>query len=303
MLRWRLLLGTLLIAALVALGWLDAAAPVPGLYLMPVALLAAVLGTQEYLALAAAAKLNPLGWAVYIGNILIVLGCWWLAVEWLAAPAKLAAHQGAWQPADWASGMVLAPLLVAAMMVLLGELRRYEKPGGNLANLAAGVFALVYVGLMLGFAVQLRVLWGVGAMAAWIIVVKMGDTGAYFVGRMLGRHKLAPRLSPGKTIEGAVGGLVWAVLGAWLAARFLLPAVAGEHFTPGPWWGWLAFGLLVGIAGMAGDLAESLMKRDVGVKDSSTWMPGFGGALDLLDSLLLSAPVAWFCAAAGWLGK
>jgi phosphatidate cytidylyltransferase len=71
---------------------------------------------------------------------------------------------------------------------------------------------------------------------------------------------------------------------------------------PGPWWGWIAFGLLVGGAGMVGDLAESLLKRDVGRKDSSTWMPGFGGVLDVLDSLLLSAPVAWACWAFGLVG-
>ena len=69
-----------------------------------------------------------------------------------------------------------------------------------------------------------------------------------------------------------------------------------------PWWGWIAFGLLVGGAGMVGDLAESLLKRDVGRKDSSTWMPGFGGVLDVLDSLLLSAPVAWACWAFGLVG-
>ena len=148
-----------------------------------------------------------------------------------------------------------------------------------MANLAAGIFALVYVGLMLWFAVQLRIVWGVGALAAWVIVVKMGDTGAYTVGRLIGRHKMAPLISPGKTIEGRDRrpGLRLPRLLGGVPVDCSLAFTIRRHVAP--WWGWLAFGLLVGGAGMMGDLAESLLKRDVGVKDSSTWMPGFGGVL------------------------
>jgi len=162
---------------------------------------------------------------------------------------------------------------------------------------------LVYVSMMLCHAVQMRLMWGVGALAAWVIVVKMGDTGAYCVGRLIGRHKLAPALSPGKTIEGAVGSLAFSCLGAWMAFQWLVPLDVPPWIEPGPWWGWIAFGLLVGAAGMVGDLAESLIKREAGAKDSSTWLPGFGGVLDILDSLLLSAPVAWFCWASGLVGR
>ncbi len=171
-------------------------------------------------------------------------------------------------------------------------------------NAAGGILAVLYVGMMLYSAVSLRMLHGIGAVAAWIIVVKMGDSGAYFIGRSFGRHKLAPHLSPGKTIEGAIGGLASACLGSWLAFQFLVPYCSpSSDYTPGPWWGWIVFGLLVGAAGMMGDLVESLLKRDAGRKDSSTWMPGFGGVLDILDSLLLSAPVAWFCWASGMVGR
>ena len=130
----------------------------------------------------------------------------------------------------------------------------------------------------------------------------MGDTGAYTVGRLIGRHKMAPRISPGKTMEGAIGALVFACVGSWAAFRWIVPLAIRDSVTHAALWGWLAFGLLVGTAGMMGDLAESFLKRDVGVKDSSTWMPGFGGVLDILDSLLLSAPVAWFCWALGLVG-
>jgi phosphatidate cytidylyltransferase len=155
---------------------------------------------------------------------------------------------------------------------------------------------MVYVGVMLRFAVLLRLECGVGAIASWIITVKMGDVGAYTVGRLIGRHKLCPRLSPGKTIEGAVGAVVFTCAGAWASLAWLAPAVMARH----PW-AWLPYGLVLGIAGMLGDLAESMLKRDVGLKDSSRWMPGFGGVLDILDSLLLSAPVAWLCWSLGML--
>jgi phosphatidate cytidylyltransferase len=137
-----------------------------------------------------------------------------------------------------------------------------------------------------------------------IIVVKMGDTGAYTVGRLVGRHKLCARLSPGKTIEGAAGAVVFAVLGSWLTFAWLVPWISATGVAQGAdtGWGWLPFGLLVGTAGGLGDLAESLLKRDAGRKDSSTWMPGFGGVLDLLDSILLAAPVAYVCWASGLVG-
>ena len=287
MLRWRFLLGTLIIAALVGLCWLDMGAALPGLYLMPVVVVLAVMATRELLDLAVAAGHNPLRWTICLGNVFLVVGLWWLSVFNVFAP-----------------GIPLLVFFAAVLLVLREEMRRYRKPGGSMANIATGVFALFYVGLMLCFAVQLRVVWGIGALAAWIITVKMGDSGAYLVGRLIGRHKLAPLISPGKTIEGAIGGLAFACLGAWLALQFVVPLCnVSLEYGPGPWWGWIAFGLLVGTAGIFGDLTESLLKRDVGRKDSSEWMPGFGGVLDILDSLLLSAPVAWFCWASGMLGN
>jgi phosphatidate cytidylyltransferase len=300
MLRWRLLLGALLIAALVALCWLDHRASVPGVWLLPLAVVAAVLATKEVLDLAALADLRPLRWTVYCGNVLLVTGTWLLMLEesWRKGwPLQWAATTYAWEIA------ALAALGIAVFLVVLGEMWRYQKPGGNTANLATGIFAIVYIGLMLCFAVQLRIVWGVGALAAWVIVVKMGDTGAYTVGRLIGRHKMTPLISPGKTVEGAVGAVAFACLGAWATFRWLLPALMPDTPDTGSWWGWIVFGLLVGAAGILGDLAESLLKRDVGVKDSSTWMPGFGGVLDILDSLLLSAPVAWFCWASGLIGR
>ena len=190
--------------------------------------------------------------------------------------------------------LVCTPVLIA----FAGEMARFRQPGGVTANLAAAVLAITYLGLLPSFALRLRLEWGIGAFGAMVIVVKMGDTGAYFFGKLFGRHKMAPVLSPNKTIEGAVGAICFSLLGAWAAAFSVVPlapptaAHQNSALVP-PFLGWTLFALLVSLAGMFGDLAESLLKRDSGSRNSSGWMPGLGGVLDLLDSILLAAPVAY----------
>jgi phosphatidate cytidylyltransferase len=289
MLRWRLILGVLIVAALVGLCWLDAHAAIPGIWLMPLVIIVTVLATKEVLDLLAAAGLQPVRWVVHLINLLVVISPWtWC---WHLYPSLAATSN------------IVASVIVPIFALFLAEMYRYREQGGSMANLAAGFLAWVYIGLMLKTAVELRMSSGIGIIAAWIIVVKMGDTGAYLVGRLIGRHKMAPLISPGKTIEGAVGALVFSCIGSWLAFQWLVPFTTPEVVSQGSWWGWIVFGLLVGGAGIFGDLAESLLKRDVGVKDSSMWLPGFGGVLDIIDSLLLSSPVVWFCWASGMVGR
>ncbi len=294
MLRWRLLLGTLLIAILGVLCWLDNQASIPGIWLFPVALICAVAATNEVLYLANAAGAHPLGWTVYASNIMLLVSSWVPLVSETAAAALPNASAGTW------------PLLALALCVLLafaGEMYRFQKPGGATINVGMSILAIVYVGLLLSLLAQIRIQWGIWAVVSLLLVVKLGDVGAFTVGRLLGRHKIAPALSPGKTIEGAVGALTFSCAASWATFHWLIPWTSAGSADPGPWWGWILFGLLVGIAGMVGDLAESLMKRDAGQKDSSSWMPGFGGVLDILDSVLLAAPVAWFCWALGIVGR
>lgn len=268
MLRWRILLGTLIVAALVGLCWLDHLASMPGAWLFPVVILATVLADQEMLRLMRAAGSRPLAWPVYCGSLLVVVSNW--------------------APAVCSPSLALA---LAVLLALLGEMCRYKKPGGVTVNLASAVFGIVYVGVMLGFVVQLRLRWGIGALASLLIVVKLSDIGAYTVGRLVGRHKMAPVLSPGKTIEGAIGALAFGCAGSWATFHWLVPLL-GSDTSSSVRGGWVVFGLMVAAAGILGDLAESMLKRDAGLKDSSSWMPGFGGVLDLLDSVLLAAPVA-----------
>ncbi|MEM9828509.1 MAG: phosphatidate cytidylyltransferase, partial [Planctomycetota bacterium] len=145
----------------------------------------------------------------------------------------------------------------------------------------------------------------VGVMIA---VTKSGDTGAYFTGRALGRHKLIPKLSPGKTWEGAVGGVVFATLVAWLCLRFLMPDQSSANAQPSieflshPFYGALVLGPVLAVAGMLGDLAESMVKRECGAKDSGHWLPGMGGVWDVTDSLIAASLPAYllFASGVGW---
>ncbi len=319
MLRWRIPLGILIVAAILGLCWLDSwlehvtgipgepGSGVPGIALFPVLAAFVVLAAREVLYLADAGGVRPVAWVVYFGSLLIVTSSW---ISPLCYRFAYDVNQKFdTSPSDW----TLFALAAGVILVFLVEMLRYERPGGATVNLAAAVFTMVYIGLLISFLVQLRMTWGVGALLSPIVVVKMGDTGAYAVGRLIGRSKMAPGLSPRKTVEGAVGALVFACLGSWAtfcwlptfqSLRWLFPThhAASVEALPYPPWGWLAFGLVVGIIGLIGDLAESLIKRDVELKDSSDWVPGFGGVLDMLDSALLAAPVAYACWAFGLVG-
>jgi phosphatidate cytidylyltransferase len=263
-----------------------------GAWLFPVALLLSLLASGELLGLLGTAERRPIGWLVYAGNFFIVA----------------ANGVPAFGPAQWTQssldrfGWPLAAFAAAVLAAFICEIVRYKAPGRAAVNLALTIFSFAYIGLLLTFVVQIA--FGPGgqgllALLSLIVVVKMGDTGAYTVGRLIGRHKMTPQLSPGKTWEGAAGAMVFAVVGSGLVFSLLRPRLM-PGAAPGPsTWQWIAYGLLLGVAGMLGDLAESLLKRDAGQKNSSTWMPGLGGVLDVLDSILFAAPVAYLCWATG----
>ncbi len=175
---------------------------------------------------------------------------------------------------------VLALGLVAAVVMY----SRNQKIDGAMASAGGSLLAIVYLGVMPGFFLPIRLTHSAGMVVSILLMVKGADMGAYAVGRWLGKHKLIAWLSPGKTWEGFLGGLAAAaVIGAMLS-----------HFSPEfAWWEGLLGGMVLGAAGQMGDLLESLLKRDAGVKDSGL-VPGFGGVLDLLDSALFAAPLAYW---------
>ena len=148
---------------------------------------------------------------------------------------------------------------------------------------------LIYVPLLLGHLVLLRQLTdGRGWVFLVLFAVMACDSLAYFTGVTFGKHKLYPAVSPKKSIEGSLGGLVGSCLGVWLAAALFLPSFGAEHV--------ILVGLLLGVVGQIGDLFESLLKRACGVKDSGGIFPGHGGILDRLDSLLFAFPLAYYLA-------
>jgi phosphatidate cytidylyltransferase len=154
---------------------------------------------------------------------------------------------------------------------------------------------LSYVAVFVSLTVQLR--WidggklGYLPLASLVVATKCGDTSAYFAGRLFGKTKLCPLISPGKTQAGAVGAFIGAAIGSWAWFHFATALLANAK--PGPWYSAVIYGLILGVVGLVGDLAESLIKRDVGQKDSAPLLPGFGGLLDLLDSVIFTGPVAY----------
>lgn len=154
-----------------------------------------------------------------------------------------------------------------------------------LKDILAGIFIQAYVVFLGSFAVLLVAQEnGEWWTLAFLIVVVSTDTGAYATGLLLGRHPMAPRISPKKTWEGFSGSVLAAVIAGILVALFML----GQ-----PWWVGIVFGVSLALAATLGDLTESLIKRDLGIKDISTFLPGHGGFLDRLDSILPSAAVAY----------
>jgi len=303
LLRWRLISAAVILAILLTLLWLDykgALLGVSGAWLLPVLLAVSMLATAEMLSLLRAKGHRPLGWPVYAGNLLIPLAA--------ALPVvfDLVGHSfpvnGPLGPFGWS----VVALALSATAVLIGETARYTRPGTAIVDAALAIFALVYIGLLISFWVLLRRSggndWGLTALFSTLLVVKTADTGAFAFGISFGRSKMMPILSPGKTWEGALGGLATACLTSWAFFAYVAPHIVGTAYQLPPLWATLLYGLLLALAGMAGDLAESLLKRETQRKDSSTWLPGLGGVLDIIDSVLLAAPIAWLCWAFGLVG-
>lgn len=302
MLRWRLPLGSLIIAIVVGLCWLDHKAPWPGIYLFPLLVVGLWMATGEVLGLAMAGGIRPVRWTIYLSNLLVISVAWasslyfYLAGENPEATGCFSVNYPA-STSNW----ILMALAAGAGLIFLAEMLRFERPGGVTVNVAAAVFAVIYLGTLLTFLIQIRMSWGIAGVASVILVTKMGDIGAYTVGRLIGRNKMAPGLSPGKTIEGAVGALAFSVAASAATFLWIVPAM-NPAARATSWLGWGLFGVVVCISGMFGDLAESLIKRDVEQKDSSSRIPGFGGVLDILDSLLFASPVAYAFWAFGLVG-
>lgn len=190
------------------------------------------------------------------------------------------------------TGGAVVTLSVAA--VLVGSMIFYGRnktTDGMIAAAGGSLLSFCILGLMLGYVVTLRREHDVWVVLWVLLVTKSSDIGAYTLGSLIGRHKLVPWLSPGKTWEGLLGAVLFA--GGIGAGGAALLGVFGIEGRPGVLPGILLGGVFA-IAGQAGDLLESVLKRDAGAKDSGGAIPGFGGVLDVVDSILLAAPVAYW---------
>jgi phosphatidate cytidylyltransferase len=181
----------------------------------------------------------------------------------------------------------LPALLVLAVFVAQIRTKSLDRA---LPRIAATLLGMFYLGLGAGLILQLRMM-ALPLLVLFLLAVKFMDIGAYFVGSAIGRHKMIPWLSPAKSWEGLLGGMVVSA-GATVGGVYLLVAILGEGFAPGPIGLWAAWAVLTGLAGQLGDLCESLIKRAADAKDSGAVVPQFGGVLDMLDSPLLAAPAA-----------
>jgi phosphatidate cytidylyltransferase len=180
-------------------------------------------------------------------------------------------------------------LVALAVAAWIAAMIWRDAPGGMLASAGSTIAPVGSVALMLAYLVALRELPGNDGsdlLLLLILCIIFGDAGAYYIGRWLGRHPLAPILSPRKTWEGLCGGLVASVVGALLAHLWFYQRLPLVHA--------MVLGLVLGLSGVVGDLAESAFKRAVGVKDSSTLLPGHGGLLDRSDSFLFSGPLLYY---------
>lgn len=322
----RVAYGLLAIALLAALGWADAAiaraaagASGPwasllrhGSVICLTCLTVYLLAAREFTVLLRQKGARPwAGWAMLAVAALI-------AAPWLAA-----AH---WLDFDGHPVDPLRALLIGLLIALLGTTAlavAHARTDGALRDVAATWAVIVYLGFFGSFSTLIRCAAdqppgsGVWLLIFWVLAAKVADIGAFFIGSAFGRHKLIPRVSPGKSIEGSVGAFLFSALMIFLCVRWsagfsghatggdatILSGIVGAiHNAAGVWrhggaaWeyaGVLLTAFVVTVAAHLGDLIESCFKRDATVKDSGYVMPRFGGMLDIIDSLIISLPVAW----------
>jgi phosphatidate cytidylyltransferase len=239
--------------------------------------LAAALGAWEYARLAQGTGARPLMW-------------WGIVLSALVPLAMHALRLGFAIP-----GIAWIALLVPAMLSVALWTRGSE--GKPIASVATTLFGVWYTGGMLAFVYALRYhrfaiepLAGTLLVALPVVLTWLNDSGAFFFGKRFGKKKLMPSVSPGKTWAGAYGALGTTIVSTWAIVEFVLVPFANLGMT---WKGVIIFGVAMSVAAQVGDLVESMLKREAGVKDSSALIPGHGGVLDRIDSLLFTVPIAY----------
>lgn len=289
MLGWRLLVSATLIPLLFGLFYLDQRAGSSAPWLLGLCWLLLLRGTWEITQLLTVRNLKPGYPLVCLLSLLICNAAW---LPWLIPSLQTGAND----PQTLSLALLSVTYAISVLLLFLKNAIRFQEPGQTMEILGAELLGVSYVGFLLAMLAELR--WVVGpqtgylALGALIISAKLGDVGGYTFGRLWGKKKLVPRLSPGKTWMGGFGAIFGASLGAWLWLQFT-SSLFNDSWSAPAWYWSILFGAIIGVVGLVGDLCESLIKRDVGKKDSAELLPGFGGLLDLLDSPLYAGPVAF----------
>lgn len=264
----------------------------PGLVLCLLAILTAASAAGEFVQMWQESSGKPAMGVMLVATIaMVIMSC--APVCWRDYPTDCPIGLFGWS---------FAGIILALVITFSWEMKCFGN-GESTSQVVTdriGRSALVYVylAMLTGFLVPHRLLQdnnslGLISIITLIATVKLSDSFAYFVGKSIGTVRMAPKLSPGKTIQGSAGALVGGCVAVAICAFVVSPLVFGITIAK-PWWWFLVYGLLVTLAGMFGDLAESLLKRDADCKDSSSWIPGMGGVLDVIDSLIFAAPVSYF---------
>jgi len=175
-------------------------------------------------------------------------------------------------------------IVLTLLFLIMMQFKR-RNTSGVIVDISTTLFGIMYVSWLFSFLIKIRSLsGGVALLGALLLITKLCDIGAYLIGSRFGRIPLMPRISPKKSVEGGAGGLLFSILGAMACQPFL--RFTYSHLV--------LLGLAIGVLAQLGDLSESLLKRDCGVKDSGGLLPGLGGILDSIDSVLFTAPVFYF---------
>jgi len=277
MLKHRLIFGVLMTVVFTAViivdGWLDGSMtttavdkPVQGTILYLLIAVLAIPAQSEMSRLAAAKKLKIFTLFSIVSSILLAGGWYWPQVFELS------------------SANYLFFLLIVILFGLFLYQYAFFGTVGTIGNCGVNYFSIIYLGLLSGFVLAVRIDFGLWPLLMFIFVVKSADIGAYTTGNLFGKHKFSPKISPGKTWEGMAGAAALAVIVAVLFAVIcdIMPVCLAA-----------IFGICFAFIGQLGDLAESMIKRDAEQKDSANNVPGFGGILDIIDSPLAAAPFAY----------
>jgi phosphatidate cytidylyltransferase len=262
-------------------------------------LVGTALAYNEFCNLCESREIRPFRVFGIVGCLMLVILHWFSMPHWRtlaagnSAPLLAESYSLAHSLVDGA--------FIALIMVMFLRQAFIRDSGDALPAVGTSLLGVLYVWFLPSFLIRIRNLGGAewlitgqNLMIATIVVAKSADVGAYLFGRKLGRHKLIPRISPSKSLEGAFFGMASSVGAAFLMRWWgLLPEFGPAGVRAFGIAETLAFGLLVGLTGMCGDLFESILKRSGRTKDSSRMLPGYGGVLDVLDSVIMSAPPAY----------